>query len=113
MECCDKPYIKHNFVGLESDLKKTLFGEPLVQQTILSSIKSHFLLENPSKALVLSFHGPTGTGKNYVAKIIVENLYKKGLNSKFIHYFVGSRDYPHNKHVEEYKVNLAYFSLKN
>jgi len=39
-------------------------GQPLAHNLILKSISSHMNTENPSKALVLSLHGSTGTG-NY------------------------------------------------
>ena len=38
-----------------------------LQVTLLID-RSHVLKEEPSKALVLSFHGWTGGGKNFVAK---------------------------------------------
>ncbi len=37
-------------------------GQPLAHNLILKSISSHINTENPSKALVLSLHGSTGTG---------------------------------------------------
>ncbi len=46
-------------------LKDQLMGQPLAHDLIFNSISSHINTENPSKALVLSLHGSTGTGKNY------------------------------------------------
>jgi hypothetical protein len=43
-------------------------GQPLAHNLILNSISSHLKTENPSKALVLSLHGSTGTG-NYQKNI--------------------------------------------
>jgi len=45
-------------------------------------------------------------GKNFVAKHIVESLYKKGYKSKYARLYVASRDFMHNdeKHLQEYKV---------
>ena len=39
-----------------------LVGQPLVHKLVLNSITSHLTNPNPSKALVLSLHGSTGTG---------------------------------------------------
>jgi hypothetical protein len=47
---------------LEDNLNKSLFGQPLVKNTVLNALKGHFNLNGPKKALVLSFHGSTGVG---------------------------------------------------
>ena len=39
-----------------------LVGQPLVHKLVLNSVTSHLTNPNPSKALVLSLHGSTGTG---------------------------------------------------
>ncbi|WAQ97825.1 TORS-like protein [Mya arenaria] len=57
-ECCDDKWISTNFT------------EPVVKH-----LKGH-ARENPSKALALSFHGLTGTGKNYVSRIVAEKIFR-------------------------------------
>lgn len=52
----------------------------------------------------MSFHGWTGSGKNYLAKMIAKSIFKKGMNSKFVHMFVATYDFPHVHEVEKYKV---------
>lgn len=47
---------------LEESLNKSLFGQPLVKNTIVDALRGHFNLNGPKKALVLSFHGSTGVG---------------------------------------------------
>ncbi|XP_078322845.1 torsin-1A-like [Crassostrea virginica] len=59
--------------------------------------------EKATRALSLSFHGGTGTGKNYVSKIIAENTYKKGMDSKYVHLLPVTRDFPHVFNVTEYQ----------
>lgn len=63
-ECCGQPYLKRDFSKLERTLNQNLFGQPLVVNTLLAALKGHLEIKNPSKALVLSFHGSTGVG-NY------------------------------------------------
>ena len=36
------------------------------------------------KPLVMSFHGWTGSGKNYVSKFIADALFDQGLRSRFV-----------------------------
>ncbi len=62
-ECCSAPYLRNNFTLLEENLNNSLFGQPLVKNTIVNALKGHFNLNGPKKALVLSFHGSTGVGK--------------------------------------------------
>jgi len=55
------------------------------------------------KALVISMHGWTGTGKNYLASLIVEAIYKKGMRSHFVHQFVSNLHFPHDDSIGIYK----------
>ena len=54
--------MRTNFDILERKMNSQLFGQPLVKKTLLSSLKAHFDISDPRKALVLSFHGSTGVG---------------------------------------------------
>lgn len=85
-------------------MNKNLFGQPLVKNTLINALKSHFSIKNPKKALVLSFHGSTGVGKNFVSQFIADSLFAKGSRSKFYKHFISTKDFPHNEKVKEYKV---------
>ena len=102
-ECCQEPYIRANFSKLELSLDKYLFGQPLVKNTLVSALKSHIVLNNHRKALVLSFHGSTGVGKNFVTQLVAEALFEKGVRSRFFKQFIATKDFPHNEQVNEYK----------
>ena len=80
IECCSKYWVPQNTTGnirfimmiysffyfaeLDLRLRDQLMGQPLAYNLILKSISAHINTENPSKALVLSFHGSTGTGND-------------------------------------------------
>uniref|UniRef100_A0A8C4WVU5 Torsin n=1 Tax=Eptatretus burgeri TaxID=7764 RepID=A0A8C4WVU5_EPTBU len=107
-ECCVED---GNNVGLkedqlEQDLKENVFGQHLVQKIVVKAIKNFVKNPNPKKALALSFHGWSGTGKNFVSNMIVKNLYKNGLSSIFVHYFVATKHFPHAEYVQKYKDDL-------
>uniref|UniRef100_H2XLI1 Torsin-1A C-terminal domain-containing protein n=1 Tax=Ciona intestinalis TaxID=7719 RepID=H2XLI1_CIOIN len=106
MECCDKHNIKPNMTGLQHDLRTKLYGQHLVEKTVYRAVKHHLANPNPSKALVMSFHGWTGSGKNYVAQMIVKNLYRKNLESSFVHVFNAEVDFKHQQNVGVYKDQL-------
>ncbi|XP_048772495.1 torsin-1A-like isoform X2 [Ostrea edulis] len=64
------------------------------------------MTKEPSRALALSFHGGTGTGKNYVSKIIAESIYRNGMRSKYVHLISATKEYPHKDMVPLYKDKL-------
>ncbi|CAB3404996.1 unnamed protein product [Caenorhabditis bovis] len=105
-ECCQEPDVFFNPYTLSRDLDKHVFGQHLVKDIVVNALKSHFLNENPKKPLVLSFHGYTGCGKNYVAEIIANNTYKKGFQSSFVHHIVATSDFPDKSQMEKYKSEL-------
>lgn len=59
---------------------------------------------NPKKPLVLSLHGWTGTGKNFVSKLIAESVYVEGMHSRFVHVFTSTLHFPHAEQIATYKV---------
>ncbi|RNA12153.1 Torsin [Brachionus plicatilis] len=105
-ECCQKPYLLRNYSKLEHLLNDKLYGQPLVKNTLLSSIKGHLELKNPSKALVLSFHGSAGVGKTFVSQILAESLFLKGTKSSFFKFFIATKDFALNQKIDEYKERL-------
>jgi torsin-1 len=90
---------------LRDELDSNLFGQHIVLESVLSSIRMHYQNENPSKPLVISFHGTPGTGKNYVADFIAKSVYKEGLNSKYVHKYFGRLDFPEADKASWYAVS--------
>ncbi|XP_073493894.1 torsin-1B-like [Phyllobates terribilis] len=104
-ECCqvDKPF---NSTALEDDLTEKLFGQHLAHGIIYKSVTRFMSNENPRKPLALLLYGCTGTGKNLVSKIITENIYDLGEESKFVHLFVSTLHFPHDSLIPRYKDQL-------
>jgi Torsin len=98
--------MQSNFLALENELRQKLHGQHLVADTVVRSVRGHFTNPEPEKALVLSFHGCTGCGKNFVSKIIASAMYKLGMQSAYIHLFVSTHHFPHEDLIETYKVCL-------
>ncbi len=84
-----------------------MFGQHLALQVVGRALRSHLRKKEPRKALVLSFHGWTGGGKNYVARFVAESLYKEGLHSQFVHLFMSTLHFPNEELVDEYKVSAV------
>ncbi|XP_058472448.1 torsin family 1 isoform X1 [Solea solea] len=105
-ECCRPEWISFNRTGLQVDLDKKLFGQHIASRIISKAVNGFMTNNNPKKPLVLSLHGWTGTGKNFISKLIAENIYKKGMQSSFVHVFTSTLHFPHQSQFLEYKSQL-------
>uniref|UniRef100_A0A8C5N1Y9 Torsin-1A C-terminal domain-containing protein n=1 Tax=Leptobrachium leishanense TaxID=445787 RepID=A0A8C5N1Y9_9ANUR len=92
--------------ALQEDLEKRVFGQHLAKSITIRGLSDFLKNENSKKALAMSFHGPTGTGKNFISQIIAQHLYPEGMNSKYVHQFVSTLHFPHVQHFDMYKVQL-------
>lgn len=97
--------------GLRFDLENKLVGQHIASPIIYKSVAGFMKNPNPKKPLVLSLQGPTGTGKNFVAQLIANNLYKKGCVSQFFHIFTYQLNFPHASQIERYKVGIVRLGL--
>ncbi|XP_039085534.1 torsin-1A [Hyaena hyaena] len=104
-ECCgQKRSLSRE--ALQRDLDSKLFGQHLAKKVILNAVFGFLSNPKPKKPLTLSLHGWTGTGKNFVSKIIAENIYEGGLNSDYVHLFVATLHFPHASNITLYKDQL-------
>ncbi|OXB53560.1 hypothetical protein ASZ78_001408 [Callipepla squamata] len=85
-KCCETGdcRIINNVTGLELDLHRQLHGQHLAKETIIRALRGFLRSPQPQKALVLSFHGWSGTGKNFVARMVAAHLYRDGLKSECV-----------------------------
>lgn len=106
-ESCDSNAIPFNVDALKLDLERNLYGQHIVNTTLLAALRSHkrnFYISQ--KPLVMSFHGTPGTGKNFVADRIVKHFYERGDKSRFVHKYRGRIDFPLASEVDLYRVNM-------
>ncbi|EAW87908.1 torsin family 1, member A (torsin A), isoform CRA_b [Homo sapiens] len=104
-ECCgQKRSLSRE--ALQKDLDDNLFGQHLAKKIILNAVFGFINNPKPKKPLTLSLHGWTGTGKNFVSKIIAENIYEGGLNSDYVHLFVATLHFPHASNITLYKARM-------
>ncbi|CAO1298141.1 unnamed protein product [Diamesa serratosioi] len=114
MECCNSENVPYNLDRLKTQFEERLFGQHIVKYEVFSAISNHYKnIKTSKKPLVLSFHGTAGVGKSFVGNIIIENIFQKGLDSKYYHIFHGVSDFPgkhnldHHKEVLEQKIFAA------
>ena len=91
------------YLDLHNSLESKLFGQHLVTRAVIKQLKGHLTRKTPSKALALSFHGGTGTGKNHVSKIIAYAIFRNGLKSKYVHLISATKEFPHAEMLPIYK----------
>uniref|UniRef100_A0A3Q2QBR8 Torsin n=1 Tax=Fundulus heteroclitus TaxID=8078 RepID=A0A3Q2QBR8_FUNHE len=105
-ECCRPEWISFNRTRLKTDLDSKLFGQHIASRIILKAVTGFMSNDNPKKPLVLSLHGWTGTGKNFVSKLIADSIYAEGMHSGFVHVFTSTLHFPHAEHIATYKSQL-------
>ncbi|XP_021401674.2 torsin-3A [Lonchura striata] len=107
-KCCETGdcRIINNITGLEADLHGQLHGQHLAKDVVVRAVQGFLQSPRPRKALVLSFHGWSGTGKNFVARMVASHLYRDGLRSDCVRVFVSLLHFPHHNYVDSYKAQL-------
>ncbi|XP_062612035.1 torsin-1B-like [Saccostrea cucullata] len=104
-ECCTADWIHLNATALREDLQARVFGQHLAIDVVMKHLQAH-MTKDPTRALVLSFHGGTGTGKNHVSRIIAGGLYQEGMRSKYVHFISTNKEFPHADMAPLYKEKL-------
>jgi len=86
--------------------RRQVFGQPLVENLVSNAVAAHFKSLEPKKALVLSFHGWPGVGKNFVSSLLVESIFKEGLKSTFYKNYNARIDFTLESKLHEYQDTL-------
>ncbi|XP_051481765.1 torsin-3A [Apus apus] len=107
-KCCQTGdcRVVNNITGLEADLNEQLHGQHLAKEVVIQAVQGFLQSPQPEKPLVLSFHGWSGTGKNFVARMLASHLYRDGLKSECVRLFISLFHFPHHKYVDSYKAQL-------
>lgn len=90
---------------LEWDLYRNLYGQHLVQDLVSEEVAKFLQNKNPDRPLVLSFNGPSGTGKTLVSSMLGNHLYGSAMSSPYVHQFVPTLHFPLPDRVKEYRVS--------
>ncbi|KRT80583.1 hypothetical protein AMK59_7257 [Oryctes borbonicus] len=93
-------------VELKKNLESKMFGQHIAIKTIVNALKHHWSSDHIQKPLTISLHGSPGTGKNYITAFVKKSLYSKGVDSKFVHHWVGRIHFRLEEEVTKYQNNL-------
>lgn len=95
-------------------MDKKFFGQHIASKIILSALKGNMhRSKNNKKPLVMSFHGWTGSGKNFITDLIADHVFisKKIKDSRY-HVIHGRSDFTVQSKLPQYKViNFAAINL--
>jgi len=94
-------------------MKKNFFGQHIASKVILSALAGNLHRSKYNKKpLVMSFHGCTGSGKNFLSDLIASHMFKwekvKKLRYHVIH---GRSEFPLQSKINYYKVNILFWLL--
>jgi len=109
-EQCHSVWTTRNVTKLKISLEENVFGQHIATKLILSVLNRRWNTGDSDtlskKPLVMSFHGWTGSGKNYVSKFIADALFDQGLRSRFVHLFVSTLHFHDEAQVVKYRQQL-------
>ncbi|CAD5210402.1 unnamed protein product [Bursaphelenchus xylophilus] len=113
-ECCEAPWIHERITQrLQREMTSSLYGQHIAIDSVMKAVNAHLGNRNPKKALAMSFHGPTGTGKNFVAGMIRNAMFKKAEKSAFAHVFVSTHHFSDPQEVGRYQNQLRNWIVGN
>jgi len=113
VECCSASWRPANYTRLQELLAENLVGQHIAQDLIVRALRGHQRSLSPSKPLVLSLHGWTGSGKNFVSQFVADSFYKRGLSSQFVHLFIATLHFPSVKDTSLYQDQLRSWIVGN
>jgi len=112
-ECCTERWITANITGLQHDLDNRVFGQHLATAVVIRAVTSHLRNPSPEKALTLYFGGCRGCGKTFVSRIIAANIFKEGMDSKYVNLILATIHFKHKDNLNTYKDMLQKWVIES
>jgi pantothenate kinase-related protein Tda10 len=98
-------------------MNNKVFGQHLASKIILSALKGNSnRIKYNKKPLVMTFHGWTGSGKNFISELIASHMFRDNKVKKLRYYLINSHsDFPLGTETTAFKVTILnyYNSLKS
>ncbi|KAL1266105.1 hypothetical protein QQF64_001780 [Cirrhinus molitorella] len=88
IENLDDHVLKYDLDGLEKTLKREVFGQQEVAESLLNHLHDYLSTYVHNKPLVLSLHGPTGVGKSHVGRLLAQHFRSVVGEDLVMQYFV-------------------------
>ncbi|XP_060864665.1 torsin-1A-like [Metopolophium dirhodum] len=93
---------------LEHDMKKSFFGQHIASKIVVSALAGNLHRSSKNKKpLVMSFHGSTGSGKNFLSDLIAKHMFKSNKVKELRYYVIHGRSkFPLQSKINDYKEKL-------
>lgn len=90
-------------------MENNFFGQHIASKIILSALKGNYgRSSNNKKPLVMSFHGCTGCGKNFITDVIATHMFGSEKVKKIRYHVINGRsDFMLQSKTIQYKVNIS------
>ncbi|XP_043087585.1 torsin-4A [Puntigrus tetrazona] len=88
IENLDDHVLKYDLDGLEKTLKREVFGQQEVAESLLGHLQDYLSTYVHNKPLVLSLHGPTGVGKSHLGRLLAQHFRSVVGDDLVMQYFV-------------------------
>lgn len=88
-------------------MKKSFFGQHIASKIVISALAGNLRRNrNNKKPLVMSFHGSTGSGKNFLSDLIAKHMFNsKKVKDIRYHVIHGRSKFPEQLKINYYKVS--------
>ena len=74
IENLDDNLLRYDILGLEKTLWREVIGQPTALALLVKSLAQYLSTHVHDCPMVLSLHGPTGTGKSFVGRLIAKHF---------------------------------------
>jgi len=88
-------------------MKKSFFGQHIASKIVVSALAGNLHRSRKNKKpLVMSFHGSTGSGKNFLSDLIAKHMFKSKKVKELRYYVIHGRSkFPLQSKMNDYKVS--------
>uniref|UniRef100_A0AC35UI79 Torsin n=1 Tax=Rhabditophanes sp. KR3021 TaxID=114890 RepID=A0AC35UI79_9BILA len=109
LECCDQKWIRIDKNNLTKSLNSMIYGQHIAVKQLSQLLSGHLesvMKKTSKKSLVLSLHGWPGVGKTYIGRILTDNLFEKGIGSRYLHHYIATVHFRDPRLIEQYASDL-------
>ena len=82
-------------------------------QILINAIGNHWSDQDSRAPLTMMFHGPTGTGKNHITRMLAHSMFNLGSDSRLVHYYSSGFHFQDHSKVADYINDLQSWIVGN
>ncbi|XP_053328318.1 torsin-4A [Spea bombifrons] len=106
IENLDDNVLKYDLDGLEKNMKREVFGQPVAIEKTITILKDYLATHYHNKPLVISFNGPSGVGKSHMGRLLAKH-FRSVMDDDFILQYYVRHKCPKHSDVPACKAELS------